>query len=76
MINYFTNTVSAINNYNFIIDKIKTSESETTNVEDEYLSNFCLHFAHALIEDYGFGGASRDELLRIAKIIIAVLGNK
>lgn len=73
MTDYFKNTTMAIENYNHIINKIIKSTIETTDVEDEYLTNFALYLAHALIKDYGDGGTARDELRRMARIIIAVL---
>ena len=73
MENYFKQTTDAINNYNYIIDKISSCTEETTDVEDEYLSNFGIYLAHALLKDYGFGASSIAELIRVAKIIIIAL---
>lgn len=42
---------------------------DTTDEEDEFLQNFCLYFAHALIKDTGFSKPARDELSKIAEII-------
>lgn len=55
MKNYYSNTTRCINRYNNIIDKISSSSKETTDEEDEFLQNFVIYFAHALIKDHGFG---------------------
>lgn len=73
MKNYFQNTTKLINQYNQVLNKICTGDSDTTDDEDEFLVNFCLYLAHALIKDYGMGGVARDELLKCATIIEDVI---
>lgn len=69
---YYPNTISCLNNYAEICDKIMHSAyDETTDEEDEYLQNFALYLAHALIKDFGYGQASRQELIKVADIIKA-----
>lgn len=69
MKNYFKNTMELFDRYNQVIDKIKTSQLATTEDEDEFLANFSLYLAHALIKDYGMGAVSREELSKCAMII-------
>ena len=73
MTDYYYNIRNCIDNYNFICNRIKTSTNETTDEEDEFIQNFCMYFAHALIKDTGYGQNARDELRRIAAIINDVL---
>lgn len=73
MKDYYINTRHAIDKYNQIIDDICNSKEESTEDSDEYIQNFCLYLAHALIKDTGFGQASRDELAKIANIILEVV---
>ena len=68
MKNYFQNTTELIDKYNQVINRIQTSQYETTDEEDELLTNFCIYLAHALIKDYGMGSA-REELSKCAMII-------
>ena len=69
MKDYYANLRQCIDTYNMIQDKIKNHTDTTNDAEDEFLANFCIHFAHALIKDTGFGQTSRDELEKIADII-------
>lgn len=71
--NYYSNTSDCISEYNRILNKIESFPEETNEDEDEFLQNFCIYLAHALIKDTGFGGKSRDELKRTAEIIIDVI---
>jgi len=48
---------------------MKSSDYPTTEEEDEFLSNYCVYLAHALVKDTGFGQTSRDELVKVADII-------
>ena len=73
MKDYYSNTSQIIDMYNQTVNKIKNSNFETTESEDEFLQNFCIHFAHALIKDTGFGGKSREELEKICEIILDVI---
>ena len=54
-------------------DFYKTTRSELSNDEDEYLANFCLYLAHALIKDTGEGQLARDEIEKVADIINVVI---
>ena len=69
MKDFYENTRKCIDRYNQIMENLVTRDSESTDEEDEFIGNFCIHFAHALIADTGFGGAARDELCRITDII-------
>ena len=69
MKDYYKNVRFVIDRYNQIANKIFTFTEETNEDDDEFLQNFCLHMAHALIKDFGYGQISRDELSRIANII-------
>jgi len=53
--NYYPNMTKYINEYNRIIRKITYSQDETSDDEDEFLTNLCIHLAHALIKDHGAG---------------------
>ena len=69
---YFTNTRNTFDRYNQIIDKIKTSPTETSDEEDEFLTNFQIILAHSLIKDFGTG-SYREELKKVAAILEAAL---
>ncbi len=73
MKDYYKNTRKCIDEYNYVQEKMANSPHVTDEVEDEFVQNFCIHFAHALIKDTGFGQTSRDELERIADIINDVI---
>ena len=70
---YYPNTRQTIDRYNQVINKIYDDPNETYEEEDEFLHNFCLHLAHALIKDTGYGQESREELGKIADIINDVI---
>lgn len=65
----FKNTRQLFDRYNDVTYRAWVSNEELTDDEDEFLTNFCIYLAHALIKDYGMGGVARDELMRCAKII-------
>lgn len=69
----FENTRKLFDKYNDITYRVWKSGEELSDDEDEFLTNFCIYLAHALIKDYGMGGVARDELLRCAKIIEDVI---
>ncbi len=69
MKDYYKYTRQIIDKYNNIQDKIKNCIEPTNEVEDEFLQNFYLHLAHALIKDTGYGQTSREELEKVADII-------
>ena len=73
MRDYYTHTREVIDTYNQISHKIKTGSEETTEKDDEFMANFCIYLAHALIKDTGFGQTSRDELCKVADIINDVI---
>lgn len=73
MKNYFQNTTNCIIKYNNVIDTISHGLDPTTDDEDEFIINFCIYLAHALIKDYGDTGQARDELLRCVRIIEDVI---
>jgi len=55
MKDFYKTTRSCIDKYNEICDKVAHGAEELSNDEDEYLANFCLYLAHALIKDTGEG---------------------
>ena len=55
MKNFYENTVNFINEYNRIMDKTMFSEEDTTEDEDEFITNNSIHLAHSLIKDIGTG---------------------
>lgn len=73
MTDYFINTREAIDKYNSIVDCIKNGKIEIDDKDDEYIYNFHLYLAHALLKDYGPDGISRSELKQVAKIILDVI---
>ena len=44
-------------------------DEETSDEEDEFLDNFCIYLAHALIKDTGTSQRPREELCKVANII-------
>lgn len=70
---YYINTRSILDRYNYVQEKIKTSHIELAADEDEFLQNYCIHLAHALIKDTGYGQQSREELEKVADIINDVI---
>lgn len=73
MKNYYENTFECLNKFNEIQDKMQNSSENTTEEEDEFIVNFCIYLAHALIKDTGTGGRAREELCRAADVINDVL---
>lgn len=73
MKDYYENTRNVIDKYNQIHNKVYNDPDETFSEEDEFLQNFCLHFAHALIKDTGYDGRDREELCKVADIINDVI---
>ena len=73
MKDFYSHTRDCIDKYNFIANKIKNNEEDTTENEDEFMGNFCIYLAHALIQDVGFGGLAREELMKTADIINCVV---
>ena len=69
MKNYYENTINFINEYNRIMDKMMFGEDSTTEDEDEFITNTCIHLAHSLIKDVGTGQVSRIELCKTANVI-------
>ena len=73
MRDYYKNTREIFNRYNLVSEQIKNGIDCTSEDDDEFMQNFCIHLAHALIKDTGFGGKSRDELVKVADIINDVI---
>lgn len=69
MKDYYSNLRQIIDEYNSISDKVKTGIEELTNEEDEFMDNFSVYLAHALIKDTGSGQLAREELCKVADII-------
>lgn len=69
MKNFYPNTTKCIEKYNQISDKVFNGDESTTDVEDEFLLNFCLYLAQALVADTGFSEKAREELTKTADII-------
>ena len=69
----FKNTRQLFDKFNQITYKAWVSNEEVMDDEDEFLTNFSIYLAHALIKDYGMGGVARDELLRCCNIIKDVI---
>ncbi len=70
MNDFYENTRECIDRYNQIIDKIMNNyDEETSDEEDEFLDNFCIYLAHALIKDTGTSQRPREELCKVANII-------
>ena len=72
MYNFYPSTTQCINKYNTIQYKMENLAVETSEVEDEFITNFCVYLAHALIKDTGTGQQSRQELCKTARIILDV----
>lgn len=73
MKDYYSNTRTTIDKYNDVMEQIKTSRSEIPDQEEEFVMNFCIHLAHALIKDTGGGQLAREELGKCADIINDVI---
>ena len=73
MKDYYSNTRQIIDKYNETMDTICNSSSETSDEQDEFLTNFCIYLAHALIKDTGYGDIAREELGKVADIINDVI---
>jgi len=68
MKNYYYNTISCIEKYNEIMDSANSGSFPADN-DEEFLQNFFIYFAHALIKDAGRTRFNREELSRMADII-------
>lgn len=74
MKDFYKNTRECVDEYNQIIDKIiNSAEKETSEEEDEFIDNFCIYLAHALIKDTGTSQRPREELSKVADIINDVM---
>ena len=73
MKDFYKTIRSCIDKYNEICNKVTNDSQELSNDEDEYLTNFCLYLAHALIKDTGEGQLAREELGKVADIINDVI---
>lgn len=65
----YKNTRECLDMYNQVYDAVINSIDETTNEQDEFVQNFCIYLAHALIKDTGYDSRSREELCQVADII-------
>ena len=72
MKDFYKNTRQVIDTYNSIINEIQNDTEEIKEEQDEFLTNFCVHLAHALIKDTGGGQLAREELVKVADIINVV----
>ena len=72
MIDFYSNTRSVLDRYNQIQDKIKTSYDETTDEEDEFITNLPLYLASGLLTDVSDSPYAQEELVKTAEIIISV----
>lgn len=73
MKDYYKYTRQAIDRYDNIMEDIKTKMTEINDEDEEFVMNFCIHFAHALIKDTGGGQLAREELGKVADIINDVI---
>ena len=73
MKDYYKYTRQIIDKYNTIMEEIKTEPVEINDEDEEFVTNFCLHLAHALIKDTGGGQLAREELGKVADIINDVI---
>ena len=73
MKDYYKYTRQVIDKYNSIMEDIKTKIDEINDDDEEFVTNFCLHLAHALIKDTGSGQLAREELGKVADIINDVI---
>lgn len=69
MKDYYSNTRKCIDTYNSYVNAVFIDSEELSDDRDEFLQNFCLYLAHALIKDAGPGQIARDELSKVADII-------
>ena len=74
MKDFYPNTRKCIDKYNQISDEIFNGEKETSDEQEEFIMNFCVHLAHALIKDTGGGQLAREELVKVADIINIICG--
>lgn len=72
MKDYYKNTRSVIDQYNQIVNEVYASLEETTDEEDEFITNFYLYLSHALIKDTGLSRAAIEELHKISKVLSTV----
>lgn len=73
MKDYYVNTRNILDKYNQTLDHIRNGKTETSEEQDEFLTNFCIYLAHALIKDTGYDGNAREELGKVADIINDVI---
>ena len=74
MKNFYENTFACLNRYNELQDLMEFHYDSTTEEQDEFVINFPVYLAHALIKDTGFGRESRRQLRQAAEIIKAMCG--
>lgn len=73
MKDYYVNTRKCIDKYNNVQEQVKACNYELNDDQDEFLINFPIYLAHALIKDTGTGQVSREQLEKTADIINDVI---
>lgn len=73
MKDYYPTVRETIDRYNQTMNNIANCKEETTDDDDEFLQNFSIYLAHALIKDTGGGQCAREELEKAADIINVVV---
>ena len=69
MKDYYKHTNACLRRFNEISDKILNGKEATHDEEDEFLLNFPLYLAQALVSDAGFSETAREQLTKMAGII-------
>lgn len=70
---YYSNTRKCINYYNKLMHQIMYGSCEITDNEEEFLDNYCIYLAHALLKDTGPGAHARAELSKMCSVIKDVM---
>ena len=73
MRDFYKHTRGVIDLYNQIVEKMLKGPDVTNDEEDEFIHNFYIHLAHALIKDTGYDLRDREELGKAADIINDVI---
>ena len=69
MKDYYQNVRKCIDRYNTILDDLEKSTHSLTDDREEFILNFCIYFAHALIKDTGRSDSTDEFLSKVADII-------
>ena len=70
---FYSNTRKCINYYNKLMHQMMHGFYEITDEEEEFLDNYCIYLAHALLKDTGPGAHARSELSKVCSIIKDVM---